>query len=76
MHVAGLFKARALVEHEIQFTQLAISTAPQDSDTSGLWHTVIKGYTDLGWFEDAYASWVATPYEKLFVILTLAPAYS
>ncbi|KAJ7590746.1 nucleoporin Nup120/160-domain-containing protein [Mycena floridula] len=65
VHVASLFKGRAYVQHEVQFTQLAISVAPPGCDTSLLWQTVIKGYTDLGWYEEAYAAWVAAPYDSL-----------
>ncbi|KAF7354945.1 hypothetical protein MSAN_01409400 [Mycena sanguinolenta] len=44
---------------------LALSVAPPDADTSSLWSTIIKGYIDLSLYDDAHASLIATPYEKL-----------
>ncbi|KAJ7781667.1 nucleoporin Nup120/160-domain-containing protein [Mycena metata] len=64
MHAAKLFKMASLVQHEVSFTQLALSVAPLDTDTSALWNTIIKGYTDLSLYDDAYSSLIATPYEK------------
>ncbi|TFY51621.1 hypothetical protein EVJ58_g10469 [Rhodofomes roseus] len=65
LHTAGLFKTASDTLHEVSFTQLAISAAPPGTDTASLWHGVIRGLTDLGLYEDAYASLVSTPYEKL-----------
>ncbi|RDB20540.1 hypothetical protein Hypma_012453 [Hypsizygus marmoreus] len=65
VHVSNLFKACSLVQQEVSFAQLAISAAPVDADTSFLWHTVIKGCTDLALYDDAYAALMLTPYEKL-----------
>ncbi|KAJ7179519.1 nucleoporin Nup120/160-domain-containing protein [Mycena filopes] len=64
MHASKLFKMASLVQHEVSFTQLALSVAPLDTDTSSLWNTIIKGYTDLSLYDDAYSSLIATPYEK------------
>ncbi|KAJ7672857.1 nucleoporin Nup120/160-domain-containing protein [Mycena rosella] len=64
LHASKLFKAASLVQHEVLFAQLALSVAPPDADTSSLWSTIIKGYTDLSLYEDAYSSLIATPYEK------------
>ncbi|KAJ7122853.1 nucleoporin Nup120/160-domain-containing protein [Mycena epipterygia] len=64
LHTSKLFKMASLVQHEVLFAQLALSAAPPDADTSSLWHTIIKGYTDLSLYEDAYSSLIATPYEK------------
>ncbi|KAF7330785.1 hypothetical protein MVEN_02417700 [Mycena venus] len=64
LHVSKLFKMASLVQHEVQFTQLALSVAPPDADTSSLWNTIIKGYTDLSLYDDAHSSLIATPYEK------------
>ncbi|KAK7061352.1 nucleoporin Nup120/160-domain-containing protein [Favolaschia claudopus] len=65
LHIAKLFKTALLVQHEVFFTQLALSVAPPDVDTSSLWHTIIKGYTDLSLYDDAHSALIATPYEKL-----------
>lgn len=64
LHAAMLFRSHSLVSHEVFFTQLAISVSPAGVDTSALWHTVIKGHTELGMYDDAYAAWVASPYES------------
>ncbi|GBE89216.1 hypothetical protein SCP_1502240 [Sparassis crispa] len=60
LHVAGLFKAVSVTSSEVVFSQLALSVAPP-----GVWYAVIRGLTDLGFYEDAYATLVSTPYEKL-----------
>jgi nuclear pore complex protein Nup160 len=49
------------------FSQLALSVAPPDTDTTGLWTNVIKGNIALGLFDDAYAALIVSPYEKLYV---------
>lgn len=64
IHAAGLFKSKSLVYQETVFTQLAISVAPSEIDTTVLWATVIKGYTELALYDDAYAAWISTPTEK------------
>jgi nuclear pore complex protein Nup160 len=67
LHASNIFKMSSLVYHEVLFAQLAIAAAPSE-DTSGLWSNVIKGYTDLAMYEDAYAYLMSTPYEKLYVV--------
>lgn len=61
----------SLVQHEVLFAQLALSVPPPDEDTAALWYTVIKGYTDLSLFDDAYSSLIATPYEKQSVLFSV-----
>jgi nuclear pore complex protein Nup160 len=68
LHASKLFKMASLVQHEVFFTQLALSVAPLDADTSSLWNTIIKGYTDLSLYDDAYSSLIATPYEQQSVL--------
>ncbi|KAH9950096.1 nucleoporin Nup120/160-domain-containing protein [Amylocystis lapponica] len=65
LHAAGLFRTSSVTSHEVVFSQLALSVAPSGSDTASLWHGVIKSLTDLGLFEDAYTTLVATPYDRL-----------
>lgn len=65
LHAASLFKSGSLVCHDVQFSQLAISVADTESDTTELWYSVIKGFTDLATYEDAYAALIACPHEKL-----------
>lgn len=64
IHASEMFKNHLLVHYEVSFARLAISAAPPDVDTSALWYTVIKGYLDLGRYDDAYAVLMATPHEK------------
>ncbi|TFK56037.1 hypothetical protein OE88DRAFT_1652614 [Heliocybe sulcata] len=65
LHVAGLFRAARVTPCEIAFSQLAISAAPPGTDLQELWYTIIKGYTDLAQYEDAYSALISTPYERL-----------
>ncbi|KAG5654657.1 hypothetical protein H0H81_009905 [Sphagnurus paluster] len=65
IHIANLFKLSVSVHQEVFFAQLAISVAPPNADTQSLWATVIGGLIDLALYEDAYASLMSTPYEKL-----------
>jgi nuclear pore complex protein Nup160 len=44
---------------------LAISNAPPEWDTNDLWSTVIRGTTDLGYWDEAYAALMATPHDML-----------
>ncbi|KAF8227965.1 hypothetical protein L208DRAFT_1490549 [Tricholoma matsutake] len=64
LHASNVFKMSSLVYHEVQFAQLALAVAPPE-DTSTLWVNIIKGYTDLVMYEDAYASLMSNPYERL-----------
>ncbi|KAJ3566967.1 hypothetical protein NP233_g6671 [Leucocoprinus birnbaumii] len=64
IHASDMFKNHLLVNYEVLFAQLAISTAPPNADTSSLWLSVFKGYLDLGRYDDAYATLMATPHEK------------
>ncbi|KAF9481999.1 hypothetical protein BDN70DRAFT_875624 [Pholiota conissans] len=59
---AELFR-NTFVHHEILFSKLAIQVAPSGAETSSLWNTIVKGYTDLGLYDDAYASIMAIPSE-------------
>ena len=65
LHVAMLFKSCSLVHEEIYFTRMALSLTTPDSETSALWQALIKGYADLGLYDDAYASWTSTPYDDM-----------
>jgi hypothetical protein len=65
LSTASFFAKAMEVYHEVHFTQLAISVAPDDMDCTDLWYMVIKGYTDLTQYEDAYSAITATPYQKL-----------
>ncbi|KAI0317893.1 hypothetical protein OF83DRAFT_1171570 [Amylostereum chailletii] len=65
LHVSALFKASSLVDHEVPFPRLALSVAPADWDTLDLWHAIIKGSLDLGYWDDAYSALMATPHDRL-----------
>jgi nuclear pore complex protein Nup160 len=69
LHASALFKAASLIDHEIHFAQLALSNAPPDWNTTDLWNTVIKGATDMGYWDDAYAALMSTPHELLSVVV-------
>lgn len=63
-HCAHLFKTKSLLYREIAFTQLALSAATEEASDPMMWSTIIKGYTDLGFFDDAYSIWTVTPSEQ------------
>lgn len=65
LHASSLFKGAGLVDHEVYFAKLALSLAPSDWDTTELWYAIIKGSTDLGYWDDAYSGIVTTPYADL-----------
>ena len=65
LHLRELFRAASATHHEVHALQLALSVAPPDSDTSELWNRVIKGLTELGAYDDAYAALAASPYDQL-----------
>ncbi|KAF8266642.1 nucleoporin Nup120/160-domain-containing protein [Lactarius quietus] len=65
LHAATLFKTASLTDHEIHFAHLALSNAPPDWNTTDLWNAVIKGATDLGYWDNAYAALMSTPHELL-----------
>ncbi|TDL29800.1 hypothetical protein BD410DRAFT_817789 [Rickenella mellea] len=65
LHVAELFRSQSLISNEITFTKLALEVSPAGVDVAALWATIIKGYTDLGLYEDAYAAIIVTPHDKI-----------
>ena len=65
LHAAALFKPSSVTTYEVQFTQLALSVAPHGVNTAELWYSVIKGFTDLGLYDDAYTALMSSPYDKL-----------
>ena len=65
LHASSLFKSASLIDHDVHFCRLAISNSPSDWDTNDLWSTVIRGATDLGYWDEAYAALMATPHDML-----------
>lgn len=57
------FKLVNHMDYEVEFSKLAISVAPPDADTTPLWNAVIRGYCELGQYDDAYAALMSTPHE-------------
>jgi hypothetical protein len=69
LHICGLYKTASLTYHEVRASQLALSVTPPGMDTSELWCRIIKGYIDLGSYDEAYSNLAATPYEKVYVLI-------
>ncbi|KAI0245682.1 nucleoporin Nup120/160-domain-containing protein [Lactifluus subvellereus] len=65
LHSSTLFKSASLTDYDVHFARLALSNAPPDWDTTDLWSTVIRGATDLGYWDDAYAALMSTPHDSL-----------
>ncbi|KAG1847541.1 nucleoporin Nup120/160-domain-containing protein [Suillus subalutaceus] len=65
IHASAIFRSSGLIQQEVSFIRLALSVAPQDVDTSELWFGLIRGYIDLGFYEDAYSAIIATPYDSV-----------
>jgi nuclear pore complex protein Nup160 len=65
IHASAIFKSNGLIQQEVSFIRLALSVVPQDVDTSELWFGLIRGYIDLGFYEDAYSAIIATPYDSV-----------
>ena len=65
LHLRELFRAASATHYEVRALQLALSVAPPGGNTSELWHRVVKGLTELGAYDDAYAALAASPYDKL-----------
>jgi len=53
----------------VHFARLAISNAPPDWCINDLWGTVIRGATDLGYWDEVYATLIATLHNMLLVII-------
>ena len=65
LHASSLFKSASFTDHDVHFARLAISNAPPEWDTNDLWNTVIRGATDLGHWDEAYATLMVTPHDTL-----------
>jgi nuclear pore complex protein Nup160 len=65
LHVAELFRASEIAQHDVAFSQHALAVASNAVDTSDIWANIIRGYCDLGIYEDAYSCLIASPHEHL-----------
>lgn len=70
LHVAELLRNANFVLHEVHFTKLALSVWPPDDDSSETslvaWDAVIRGYTNLGLYEDAYSALISSPHHDKY----------
>jgi len=62
LHVADICRVAGLQYEEVTFTKLALSVLPDGEESVDLWNCIIKGYTDLGLYDFAYSSLLASPY--------------
>ncbi|PPR02464.1 hypothetical protein CVT24_002013 [Panaeolus cyanescens] len=60
---SGLFQG-TVVQYQVRFSQLALEVAPDTADTSPLWSAIVKGLTDLGLYDEAYASIMIMPFDR------------
>jgi len=64
-----VFKSASLTDH-VHFARLAISNVPPDWCINDLWGTIIRGTTDLGYWDDkVYAMLMVTLHNMLLVII-------
>ena len=61
LHVADIFRSAGVLTEEMSFTKMALSVIPEGEESAELWHCVTKGYTDLGRYDEAYSSLMASP---------------
>lgn len=72
LHVAGLFKLAGMISNEVKFLKLALSVWPETSEvetSSATWSAIIKGYSDLRLYEDAYTAIISSPHNEEYVCL-------
>ncbi|KAI5985367.1 hypothetical protein EDD15DRAFT_2390179 [Pisolithus albus] len=62
LHQSG-FTEKGLTQHEVGFLQLALSVALPETNIPDLWYGLIRGYIDLGFWEEAYSVMIATPFD-------------
>ncbi|KAI5985353.1 nucleoporin Nup120/160-domain-containing protein [Pisolithus albus] len=62
LHQSG-FTEKGLTQHEVGFLQLALSVASPETNIPDLWYGLIRGYIDLGFWEEAYSAMIATPFD-------------
>ncbi|KAH7888083.1 nucleoporin Nup120/160-domain-containing protein [Phlebopus sp. FC_14] len=65
LEASSIFRTSGLTQHEVAFLRLALSVAPHKVDTGDLWYGLIRGYIDLAFWEEAYASIMAAPFDSV-----------
>lgn len=70
LHVAELCRNANLTLHEVHFTKLALSVWPEGDDSSeasaAAWDAIIRGYTNLALYEDAYSALISSPHDERY----------
>lgn len=66
LHIAELFKRAGMTSHEVRFLRLALSVWPEggelDEVSQNTWSSIIKGYSGLGLYDDAYCCLISSPH--------------
>ena len=65
LEASSIFRSSGLTAHEVSFLRLALSVDPGEADTADLWYGLIRGYIDLSYWEEAYSSIIATPFDTM-----------
>ncbi|KAL4082055.1 nucleoporin Nup120/160-domain-containing protein [Scleroderma yunnanense] len=65
LEASSIFRASGLITHEVSFLRLALSVASTEADTADLWYGLIRGLIDLSYWEEAYSSIIATPFDSI-----------
>jgi nuclear pore complex protein Nup160 len=60
-HVAFVVFKDSWIHYKVTFSQLAVSVAPPDEDTTDLWNAVIDGHIALAQYDEAYCALVSAP---------------
>lgn len=72
LHVSGLFKKAGMLAQEVHFLKLALAVWPKGQElleiSSSTWNAIIKGYSDLGLYDDAYCYLLSSPHVDQYVI--------
>lgn len=65
LEASSIFREKGLTPHEVGFLQLALSVASPETNIPDLWYGLIRGYIDLGLWEEAYSAMTATPFDSV-----------
>ena len=73
LHVAELCSNVNLTLSEVHFTKLALSVWPEGDDSSeasaAAWDAIIRGYTNLALYEDAYSALISSSHDERYAHL-------
>ncbi|KAI6004184.1 nucleoporin Nup120/160-domain-containing protein [Pisolithus albus] len=65
LEASSIFREKGLTQHEVGFLQLALSVASPETNIPDLWYGLIRGYIDLGFWQEAYSAMIATPFDSV-----------